>query len=56
MHDFVTKFGEIGFSKAEMKKKLGDAFCEHEWRKFVRNMNRMVSPTYYFVKGKWYAG
>lgn len=56
MNDFVVKFCEMGFTKSEMKKELGDAFCEHEWRTWVGIMNRMMSPTYHFVRelGKWY--
>ena len=56
MDNFTRKFGEKGFTKAEMKKELGNAFCEHEWRTWVNIMNKMISPTYHYLKElrKWY--
>lgn len=56
MQNFARKFGEIGFTKSDMKKELGSAFCEQAWRRWVTSMSKMVSPTYHFVKelGEWY--
>lgn len=57
MHDFVEKHGEQGFTKSDMKKQLGEKFCESEWRKWVATMHRAISPTYVYSKTtkEWYA-
>lgn len=56
MHNFVVEYGEKGFTKADMRKELGDLFCESEWRMWVSKMRHMISPTYVFSKelGEWY--
>jgi hypothetical protein len=54
---YANKNRDIGFSKSDMRKTLGNKFCEDAWQRFVSRESSKALPTFSYLKEykKWFS-
>ncbi len=52
MGQYILDNGDNGFTKAEMKKELGNKFCEERWRQTISKMAKRNFQAFAYSKEK----